>query len=159
LLDELGFSSAAQWLVDGFSQRSNIHVTLDMPAKLDRMSQETELAMFRVLQESLTNIHRHSGSKTADVRVQLQPTQVVLTVRDQGLGMPLTIVDSFRKSSAGLGVGLAGMRERVFELGGTLELESDGAGTLVRATLPVPARAMAAPPPVSNPKRQSVSAV
>jgi signal transduction histidine kinase len=159
LLDELGFSSAAQWLVDGFSQRSNINVTLDMPTKLDRMPQETELALFRVLQESLTNIHRHSGSKTADVRVALQPTQVVLTVRDQGLGMPLTLVDSFRKSSAGLGVGLAGMRERVFELGGTLDLESDGAGTLVRATLPVPTRAMATPPPASSAKPQSVSAV
>jgi signal transduction histidine kinase len=159
LLDELGLTSAAQWLVDGFSQRSNIHVTLDIPAKLDRMPQETELALFRVLQESLTNIHRHSGSKTAAVRVEEQPRQVILTVKDEGLGMPLMLLENFRKSSAGLGVGLAGMRERVLELGGTLDLESDGGGTLVRATLPVPALAATSSPQVSAPKPQSLSAV
>jgi signal transduction histidine kinase len=159
LLDELGFSSAAQWLVDGFSQRSNIHVTLELPEKLERMPQETELALFRVLQESLTNIHRHSGSKTAAVRVEEQPRFVILSVKDEGLGMPLMLLDNFRKSSAGLGVGLAGMRERVLELGGTLDLESDGGGTLVRATLPVLARTATLSSSAPTAKPKSLSAV
>lgn len=145
LLDELGLSSAAQWLVDGFSQRSNIQVSLDIPKKLGRMPQETELTLFRVLQESLTNIHRHSGSKTAAVRVEQQLTEVTLTIVDQGLGMPLSILENFRKSSAGLGVGLAGMRERVLELGGNLDIDSDGSGTTVRASLPIPRLAATVP--------------
>lgn len=135
LLDELGFASAAQWLVDGFAQRSKIPVSLEISSKLDRMQQETELVLFRVLQESLTNIHRHSGSKSAEVRVTQHDGRVAMTVQDHGLGMPLTILEKFRKSEAGLGVGLAGMRERVHELGGQLGLESDG-GTRVTVTLP-----------------------
>lgn len=137
LLDELGFASAAQWLVDGFSQRSNIQVSLELPKKLERMTQETELALFRVLQEGLTNIHRHSGSKTANVQVEQGTTIVALTIVDHGLGMPLSILETFRKSSAGLGVGLTGMRERVLELGGNLDIDSDGNGTTIRATLPI----------------------
>ena len=101
------------------------------------MTQETELALFRVLQEGLTNIHRHSGSKTANVQVEQGTTTVTLTVVDHGLGMPLSILETFRRSSAGLGVGLAGMRERVLELGGNLDIDSDGNGTTIRATLPV----------------------
>jgi signal transduction histidine kinase len=138
LLDELGFASAAQWLVEGFSQRSNIQVTLDIPQKLHRMPQDIELALFRVLQEGLTNIHRHSGSKSADVRVTQQDGTVMLVMQDHGLGIPLPVLENFRSSNAGLGVGLAGMRERVSELGGRLELESDGTGTVVRAVLPIP---------------------
>lgn len=145
LLDELGFASAAQWLVDGFSQRSNIQVSLDLPKKLERMPQETELTLFRVLQEGLTNIHRHSGSKTANVQVEQGATTVTLTVVDHGLGMPLSILETFRRSSAGLGVGLAGMRERVLELGGNLDIDSDGTGTTIRATLPVVPVAAAIP--------------
>ena len=159
LLDELGLESAAQWLVDGFSQRSNIQVTLDIPKKLERMAQETELTLFRVLQETLTNIHRHSGSKTAAVRVEQRPAAVTLTVADHGLGMPISILETFRKSSAGLGVGLAGMRERVFELGGTLDIESDGTGTLIRVTLPtMPVVSSAVTAPSASSQPQSISA-
>lgn len=137
LLDELGFASAAQWLVDGFAQRSKIAVSLEIPQNLERMQQETELVLFRVLQESLTNIHRHSGSRSAEVSVSQENGAVRLTVKDHGLGMPLSVVDSFRRSNAGLGVGLAGMRGRVQELGGSLDLDSDATGTIVRASLPV----------------------
>jgi signal transduction histidine kinase len=159
LLDELGFESAAQWLVDGFSQRSNIQVTLDIPRKLARMAQETELTLFRVLQETLTNIHRHSGSKTAKVWVEQKPAVVTLTVADHGLGMPLSILETFRKSSAGLGVGLAGMRERVFELGGSLDIESDGTGTQIRVSLPtMPVVANDAMSASTSSQPQSISA-
>jgi signal transduction histidine kinase len=162
LLDELGFSSAAQWLVDGFSQRSNIHVALDVPPNLQRMPQEIELALFRVLQESLTNIHRHSGSTSASVRLTQHGRTIVLLVQDYGLGIPLSILESFRTSNAGLGVGLAGMRERVNELGGRLELNSDGTGTLVRVTLPASPHGPSPPQHSSTAadgKPQSVSAV
>ena len=144
LLDELGLASAAQWLVDGFSQRSNIQVMLELPPKLERMPREIELALFRVLQESLTNIHRHSGSKSANVRVEEQADAVTLTVQDYGLGMPLSILENFGKSSAGLGVGLTGMRERVHELGGRFNLDSDGNGTVVTVILPIQPRSTAA---------------
>ena len=161
LLDELGFASAAQWLVDGFAQRSKIAVTLEIPQNLERMQQETELVLFRVLQESLTNIHRHSESRSAEVRVTQQGGTVTLTVQDQGLGMPLSILESFRRSNAGLGVGLAGMRGRVQELGGHLDLDSDGTGTIVRARLPVRPYATSdvVVPGVKQKEASSVSAV
>jgi signal transduction histidine kinase len=152
LLDELGFASAAQWLVEGFSQRSNIQVTLDIPQKLQRMPQDIELALFRVLQEGLTNIHRHSGSASATVRVTQQDRTVTLVMQDHGLGIPFSVLENFRSSNAGLGVGLAGMRERVSELGGRLELESDGTGTVVRAALPIPP---AATTPAASPRRSA----
>ena len=161
LLDELGFMSAAQWLVEGFSQRSSIQVVLELPPKLERMPQEIELTLFRVLQESLTNIHRHSGSKSARVRLEEQANSVTLTVQDYGLGMPLSILDNFIKSSAGLGVGLAGMRERVHELGGRFNLDSDGNGTVVCVTLPIQPR-QSVPlefPAAEGGATQSISAV
>jgi signal transduction histidine kinase len=156
LLDELGFSSAAHWLVDGFSQRSNIQVELEVPTKLNRMPQEIELALFRILQESLTNIHRHSGSTSASVRVAQQGGTVTLLVQDHGLGIPLSILENFRTSNAGLGVGLAGMRERVNELGGRLELDSDGNGTCVRVTLPIPRHAPSPSSAGADGKAQSI---
>lgn len=161
LLDELGFASAAQWLVDGFAQRSKIAVSLEISQNLERMQQETELVLFRVLQESLTNIHRHSGSISAEVRVFQQGGTVTLTVKDHGLGMPLSILESFRRSNAGLGVGLAGMRGRVQELGGHLNLDSDGTGTIVIASLPVRPHATSEPvvPAVNQSEAPRVSAV
>jgi signal transduction histidine kinase len=137
LLDELGFSSAAHWLVDGFSKRSNIEVSLDIPKGIGRLPQEVELVLFRVLQESLANIHRHSGSPRANIEVRHQKRKVILSVRDYGSGIPRATLEHFQKTSGGLGVGLAGMRERVAELGGDMELFSDSAGTLLRVTLPL----------------------
>jgi signal transduction histidine kinase len=136
LLDEAGFASAARWYVEGFAQRSGIQTSLDMPEELGRLSSPLELALFRVLQESLTNVHRHSTSRQAEVSVKASNGQVVLQVRDYGKGISPDILDRFRQKRAHGGVGLAGMRERINELGGRLEMDSDSHGTRVVATLP-----------------------
>ncbi|HUJ31979.1 MAG TPA: CHASE3 domain-containing protein [Candidatus Acidoferrum sp.] len=137
LLDEFGFASAAKWYIEGFSQRSKIDVNLDVPDSLGRMPEEVELVLFRVLQECLTNIHRHSGSSTAQIHVTRTRDQLFLGVSDHGKGMPPEILDKFRGARASLGVGLAGMRERVHQLGGDLEITSDGAGTVVNVRIPL----------------------
>ena len=136
LLDETGFASAARWYVEGFAKRSGIQTTLDMPEDVGRLPSSLELALFRVLQESLTNVHRHSDSQRADVSLRLSEDKVVLRVRDYGKGIPVDILDRFRRHNAHGGVGLAGMRERIHELGGQLEMDSDSHGTQVVATLP-----------------------
>lgn len=138
LLDELGLTSAARWLVDGFSQRSGIQVTLNAPEVMHRMPAPIELALFRVLQESLTNIHRHSGSSSADIRITQQPRVVTLVVQDYGKGIPEEVLEKFRKTAAGLGVGLVGMRERVVELGGHLDLRANKQGTRLQVVFPLP---------------------
>ena len=136
LLDETGFASAARWYVEGFAKRSGIQTGLDMPEDLGRLPSSLELALFRVLQESLTNVHRHSRSRKADVSVRLSDDKVVLRVRDYGKGIPADVLGRFRRNGAHGGVGLAGMRERIHELGGQLEMDSDSHGTQVVATLP-----------------------
>jgi signal transduction histidine kinase len=136
LLDETGFASAAKWYVEGFSARSGIQTSLDLPEDLDLLPSSLELALFRVLQESLTNVHRHSKSRRADVSVRLSEDKVVLRVRDFGKGIPPDVLASFHRNGAHGGVGLAGMRERIHELGGLLEMQSDSHGTQVMATLP-----------------------
>jgi signal transduction histidine kinase len=136
LLDETGFASAARWYVEGFAKRSGIQTGLDMPEDLGRLPSSLELALFRVLQESLTNVHRHSRSQKADVSLRLSEDQVVLRVRDYGKGIPADVLGRFRRHGAPGGVGLAGMRERIHELGGELEMDSDSHGTQVVATLP-----------------------
>jgi len=136
LLDEAGFASAARWYVEGFAKRSGIQTTLEMPEDLGRLSGSLELALFRVLQESLTNVHRHSKSLKAEVSVAATNGQVVLQVRDYGKGLPPDVLERFRHKRAHGGVGLAGMRERINELGGRLDMNSDSRGTRVIATLP-----------------------
>jgi len=136
LLDETGFASAARWYVEGFAKRSGIQTSLDMPEELGRLAPSLELALFRVLQESLTNVHRHSKSRKADVSVKLSEDEVVLRIRDYGQGIPPDVLDRFRSKRAHGGVGLAGMRERIHELGGRLEMDSDGNGTQVVASMP-----------------------
>jgi two-component system, NarL family, sensor kinase len=138
LLDHAGFESAAREYVEGFSRRSGVPVTLNMDTLGARLPATFELAMFRVLQESLANILKHSGSSQATVTVAYPPDQAVLTVQDYGKGMPLEILESFRSDGAKLGVGLAGMRERMRELNGNLEIQSDSSGTLVTAILTRP---------------------
>ncbi|MGH9682442.1 MAG: CHASE3 domain-containing protein [Candidatus Acidiferrales bacterium] len=138
LLDELGFAAAAKWYVEGFSQRSKIEVKLEAPSNIPRMTRDVELALFRVLQESLTNIHRHSGSSSADISLESKRGNVILTITDHGAGIPASLLEKFRKSATGTGVGLAGMRERVTDLGGEMDVRSEGRGTTVKVTLPVP---------------------
>jgi signal transduction histidine kinase len=138
LLDEAGFSSAAKWYLEGFGQRSGIDVKIDLPDDVGRLPKQTALGLFRVLQESLTNIHRHSGSPRAEVTLKLSTRDVVLAVRDYGKGMPEELSGRFWTKGSSLGVGLAGMRERVRELGGQLDILSQTPGTLISVTLPLP---------------------
>ena len=139
LLDEAGFASAASWFVSGFSQRSGIPVSLDLPPDLPRLSEGVEIALFRVLQESLTNVHRHSRTPSAEIKVEADAEQITIEVRDHGQGMPGHILEQIQEG-AKLGVGLAGMRERIHELGGEFEVTSDGQGTSIRATVPLSLR-------------------
>ena len=136
LLDEAGFSSAAKWYLDGFAQRSGIAVKADLPNDLGRLPKPVELGLFRVLQESLTNIHRHSGSSRAEIALKLFPGKVMLEIRDFGHGIPPERLKSFEARGANFGVGLAGMRERLRELGGRLEIRS-GHGTIISVTMPL----------------------
>jgi PAS domain S-box-containing protein len=140
LLDEAGFASAASWFVSGFSQRSGIPVSLDMPPDMPRLSEQVEIALFRVLQESLTNVHRHSHADAAEIKVETDAEQISIEVRDHGHGMPVHVLQQIRAESTKVGVGLAGMRERIHELGGIFEVDSDDQGTTVRASIPLSVR-------------------
>jgi signal transduction histidine kinase len=136
LLDETGFASAARWYVEGFASRSGISTGLDLPEDLGRLPEPVELALFRVLQESLTNVHRHSKSSKADVSLRVFRNEVVLRIRDYGKGIPAEVLERFRQNRAHGGVGLAGMRERIHELGGELEMDSEGPGTQILVKIP-----------------------
>jgi signal transduction histidine kinase len=136
MLDEAGFSSAAQWYVDGFTQRSGIKAHLEL-SPAPRLTKAAELVLFRVLQESLTNVLRHSGSDVVDIRLHSDDQNAVMSIRDYGRGIPSEKLDSFHQTGAGVGVGLGGMKERVAELGGHLRVECGGKGTCVTATVPL----------------------
>lgn len=138
LLDEFGFASAAKWYVDGFVKRSKIDVKLEIAPDFARMPDEVELALFRVLQESLTNIHRHSGSSTAEIVARHLQHVVTLQITDHGRGISTEILEKFRRIRGGVGVGLAGMRERIEELGGSLNIQSAGQATVLEVVIPVP---------------------
>jgi signal transduction histidine kinase len=136
LLDEAGLSSASRWFVEGFGKRSGITVNLDIVDGTGRLPEATELVLFRVLQESLTNVHRHSGATQADVSLRTDGQEVILRVRDYGRGMPPAVLESFHENGSGGGVGLAGMTERIRETGGSLEIHSSASGTEIVARLP-----------------------
>jgi signal transduction histidine kinase len=136
LLDEAGFESAARWYVDGFAQRGEIQATISFPENMDRLPKSIELALFRILQESLTNVHRHSGSPTVDIDVDVEADSVTLAVRDAGRGISEQVLERFRETGVA-GIGLAGMRERVADLGGEMRIESNEAGTVLMATIPL----------------------
>lgn len=136
LLDEAGLSSALRWYVEGFSERSNIATTLEIPQDLPNLSKEVELSVFRVVQECLTNIHRHANSPTAGVRVSQDGGCLKVQIADEGKGISIEKLVELR-SSARTGVGVRGMRERLRQLGGTLHIESKSSGTCVTAILPV----------------------
>jgi PAS domain S-box-containing protein len=136
LLDQAGLVSALRWYVEGFSKRSGIYV--DVRAQdIGRLSSEVETALFRIVQESLSNVRRHSGSETASVRLERRMDQVVLEVRDNGRGLPMKDNDESTNDMHDLGVGIPGMRQRLRQLGGRLEIKSDDAGTAVIAIVPL----------------------
>jgi signal transduction histidine kinase len=144
LLDEAGLNSACRWFVEGFAQRSGIDVKLDIADRSERFSEPIELVLFRVLQESLTNVHRHSGAKRADVSLGTSGNTAILRVKDHGRGLPADVLQTFRAEGTGAGVGLAGMTQRIREIGGRLEINSNAGGTEVVARVPVRFRAHAA---------------
>jgi PAS domain S-box-containing protein len=140
MLEEMGLSSAIPWYLEGFTKRSGIQTRFEISPEFRRLPADVELALFRVLQESLTNIHRHSGSPTANIRLSVNGS-VILEVSDQGKGLQLgNFEDSDQDWTVALGVGVRGMSERMRQLGGKLELSSTAEGTKVTATVPVQER-------------------
>jgi signal transduction histidine kinase len=137
LLDEAGIASAVRWFVEGFARRSGIDVQCDIPERLERPPRDCELVLFRVLQESLTNVHRHSQASAATVHLARKSGVVQLEITDNGKGISEEHLRRLDKSPNKAGVGITGMRERVRELGGQLEIRSPRQGTSVSVVLPV----------------------
>jgi two-component system, NarL family, sensor kinase len=135
MLDESGIRFALSWYVQGLAERSSLAIDLKVAENFGRPPSEMELLIFRLVQEGLTNIHRHSGSKTALIRIEREENTVHVTVEDQGTGMSperLAVIQSH-----GTGVGITGMRERVRHFHGDLVIESNGSGTKVHVILPL----------------------
>jgi signal transduction histidine kinase len=128
LLDEIGLASALSWYVEGFGTRANMQIQLELPTETERLPEFLEIAIFRIVQECLTNINRHSGSETATVSLRRDEESVELIVADKGQGMP---------AGQPPGVGLRGIKERLAQFGGTLEIESGSTGTTVKARIPL----------------------
>ena len=136
LLDEAGLPSALRWYIDGFAERSKVKVDLELPADFGRLSRELETAIFRTVQECLTNIHRHSESPIAKVRIARSDGHVRVEVEDRGKGMSPE-KQSEMASNGTPGVGIRGMRERIRQLNGQFDIESSRGGTVVTAVLPI----------------------
>jgi PAS domain S-box-containing protein len=136
-LDDNGLLAAVRWYSEGFAARSGIAVDLDLPAALDRQPRDVEMTLFRVVQEALINIHRHAQSPTATIRLRRQDERLTLEVQDRGVGMASELVAQLMSGTRVVSVGVAGMGERLKQLGGTLEIESNSDGTIVRALLPL----------------------
>jgi signal transduction histidine kinase len=137
LLEDAGLASAMRWFADGFGTRSGIAVKLVLPTELPRLVGHLELALFRIAQEALTNVHHHSGSKSARVQISVTSSKIILAVSDRGKGLPSDVWKSDGGICKAAGVGIASMRERARQLGGTLEFNSSRRGTTLRAVLPL----------------------
>lgn len=137
LLDETGLPGAIHWYIEGLKERSGLNIDVKIADDFGRLSSEMELALFRIVQECLTNIHRHSGSDAAVVRLSRAAGNVRLDVEDEGKGIPAEKLRGIRAQRSG--VGITGMRERVRHFNGVMDIRSNGAGTRISVTLPVPA--------------------
>ncbi len=137
MLDQAGLVGALKWYVDGFIKRSGISVEVLTIHEIGRMPAEIEIALFRIVQESLTNIRRHSGSCSANIRLEKDNDQVILQIRDHGRGAPSNIPLTEPDGSESLGVGLPGMRQRLHQVGGSLLIESSNSGVVVTAIVPI----------------------
>jgi signal transduction histidine kinase len=144
ILDDLGLEGAIPWYTSGLTNRSGITVNLDIQPDLGRFPREVELTVFRILQETLTNVYRHSGSPTADITVLRGKDDLTVRICDHGRGIPSEILAAGGNSRAVLGIGITGMRERVRQMKGQLEIKSGTHGTCITAVLPL----LAAPAPV-----------
>jgi PAS domain S-box-containing protein len=129
LLDESGLQSALEWFLEGFSKRSGVEAHLVIDEDFGRLPMDMETAIFRIIQESMTNVHRHSGSKTAMVRLSRTLQEIIAEIRDEGVGIPAELSQ---------GVGLRGMRERVRQFRGSLDIKSSHPGTRLTARFPAP---------------------
>ena len=156
LLDESGLASAIRWYAEGFQKRSSIQLSVDIPSDLGRFSSDTETTLFRVLQESLTNVHRYSGSRNAEIRISTADGKIRLEVLDHGCGVQAGTHPVSMDGLAPLGVGIPGMRERLRQLGGQLEIDFRQNGTTVVATLPITLRE-ASPAESPAPQEHAVS--
>ncbi len=135
LLDETGLLGAIRWYADGLKERSGLSITLEVAAQFDRLPREIELVLFRLVQECLTNIHRHSGSTTGFIRIAREGENAALEIQDQGKGIPAEKLSDIQLS--GCGVGIRGMRERVHSVGGYMNIESNDRGTTISFQVPV----------------------
>jgi PAS domain S-box-containing protein len=144
MLEEMGLRSAVRWYLDGFTKRSGIQTSFDISPDFGRVPRDIEVAIFRVLQESLTNVHRHSGSPTADVKVLISDGTLILEVKDKGKGMPSGNLAEAGQDHGTHGVGLRGMDERMRHLGGRIDFHSTPTGTRVVATVPLESPSLAA---------------
>ena len=137
MLDEAGLEDAIRHYAGGFTERTGIEVELEISPRLGRMKPDAEMALFRVVQESLTNIQRHSGSSQAKIRIEREPGKITLEISDKGSGISGNVRRQNGKLSLGLGVGIPSMHERVKLIGGELDIESSSSGTVVRVKIPV----------------------
>jgi PAS domain S-box-containing protein len=141
-LDETGLRSAVVSYVEGFAERSGIGVSLNVPKDLQRLPADIETNLFRIIQQSLTNIHRHSGSSTAEISIKISDGLLAVVIRDEGKGIPEDKINDLSSGGSLAGVGIAGIRERTREMQGTFELESTASGTTIRVSIPVLARTL-----------------
>jgi len=144
MLDRVGLVSALKWYVEGFMKRSGINIEMLSIHEIGRLPSDIEMALFRIVQESLTNIRRHSGSVSAEIRLEKEDNQVILQIRDRGAGMAK--IAETAEGVESLGIGIAGMRQRVRQFGGILEIESTDLGTVVTARVPIPNAAQVGSP-------------
>jgi signal transduction histidine kinase len=136
LLDENGISEAIRWYIQGLTERCGLKIELSIAESFGRLTHEMELALFRIVQESLTNIHRHSGSSTASIRLSRDVDRVLLEIRDEGKGIPAEKLAAIQAQRSG--VGITGIRERVRPFGGVVDIQSNSGGTRISITLPIP---------------------
>jgi PAS domain S-box-containing protein len=153
LLDENGLLEALRWYIDGLSERSGLQIELDAGDNIGRLPSEMELTLFRIVQECMTNIHRHSGSKTATIRLAREASEISLEIQDQGKGIPAAKLANIQAQRSG--VGLTGIRERVRDLRGVVTIASDERGTKISVTLPVSKAAA----PVAEEMREPTRAI
>ena len=137
LLDEIGLTSAAEWLIDGLSKRSALSVNLEISGEKRRLPAGVELTLYRIIQESLTNIQRHANTASADILLHFERNRVTLRIRDHGVGISAEKLRELEERSSAAGLGLAGMRQRAQEQGGTFRLSSNGHGTTINVAVPV----------------------
>jgi signal transduction histidine kinase len=135
MLDDCGLNTAIRWYISGINQRNGLHVKVEITQELCRLSREAELAIFRVVQASLTNVHLHSGASEAKVKIEQNLDAVIAMVTDNGRGIPDGVLDHSSRTKT-VGVGITGMRERVEQLGGRLAIATSCSGTTVKATVP-----------------------